>query len=352
MKLTREEVSRIAAATGYMAEPVEKVLRLIGLLGTMNQHPALKGRLALKGGTALNLFGRGPIQRLSVDIDLNCVGARDVERMRAERPRVEAAVEAVCSREGLAARRVPTEHAGGKWRLGYATTDGRTGNLEVDLNFLHRVPLWPLVLRDSLPLGDRAVTTIPVLDLHEVAAGKLVALLSRTASRDVFDARPLLADQGLGDGRLRVAFIVYGSASRRDWREVAPDDVRVDAREVRSQLLPVLHRGSAPAPDVVDAWTRSLVEDCRRGLGRVLPLSPEESEFVRCVNEEGEIRAELLTDDYELRDRIRSQPALRWKVENVRRHRGIDAHASSTAGTTRRRRVASPPKPSRERGDP
>jgi hypothetical protein len=35
---------------------VEKVRRLLQLLGAMLSHPFLKERLALKGGTALNLF--------------------------------------------------------------------------------------------------------------------------------------------------------------------------------------------------------------------------------------------------------------------------------------------------------
>jgi NAD(P)-dependent dehydrogenase (short-subunit alcohol dehydrogenase family) len=40
-----------------------------------------------------------------VDIDLNYVGAADRETMLAERPKVEQAIEAVCSRLGLRLRR-------------------------------------------------------------------------------------------------------------------------------------------------------------------------------------------------------------------------------------------------------
>ena len=81
--------------------------------------------------------------RLSVDIDLNYVGAADRETMLTERPKVEQAVQAVCAREGLPVKRMPSEHAGGKWRLTYAGAKGATGNLEIDVNFLLRTPLWP-----------------------------------------------------------------------------------------------------------------------------------------------------------------------------------------------------------------
>jgi len=66
----------------------------------------------LKGGTALNMFVLD-LPRLSVDIDLNYVGALDREGMLAERPRIEQAAQAVFSREGFTARRIPDEHAAG-----------------------------------------------------------------------------------------------------------------------------------------------------------------------------------------------------------------------------------------------
>ncbi|WP_455389460.1 nucleotidyl transferase AbiEii/AbiGii toxin family protein, partial [Petrachloros mirabilis] len=78
-------------------------------------------RLALKGGTALNLF-YFDVPRLSVDIDLNYVGAADRETMLEDRPKLEEAVQAVCAREGFTVRRLPTDHAGGKWRMSYKSS--------------------------------------------------------------------------------------------------------------------------------------------------------------------------------------------------------------------------------------
>ena len=49
------------------------------------QDPVLSQRLALKGGTALNVFYLD-LDRLSVDIDLNYVGALDLAAMERERP--------------------------------------------------------------------------------------------------------------------------------------------------------------------------------------------------------------------------------------------------------------------------
>lgn len=118
MRLTPAELAREAAATGFQSDLLEKVIRLIELLEAIRSHPFLGTRVALKGGTALNLFVFD-VPRLSVDVDLNYVGATDREGMLSDRPKVEQAVQAVCGRLGIQTRRVPTEHAGGKWRLSY-----------------------------------------------------------------------------------------------------------------------------------------------------------------------------------------------------------------------------------------
>jgi predicted nucleotidyltransferase component of viral defense system len=139
MSLTPQEMVREVAATGFGAEPLEKVFRLMALLDALNSHPFLKTRIALKGGTALNLF-HFDVPRLSVDIDLNYIGAADRETMLADRSQVEQAVQAVCSREALAIKRMPPDHAGGKWRLTYVGAKGAPGNLELDINFMLRTP--------------------------------------------------------------------------------------------------------------------------------------------------------------------------------------------------------------------
>ena len=56
MNLTPQALTRAVAETGFGAQPLEKVLRLMALLDALNSHPFLKTRFALKGGTALNLF--------------------------------------------------------------------------------------------------------------------------------------------------------------------------------------------------------------------------------------------------------------------------------------------------------
>jgi len=319
--LSRERLLADAAATGFRPEVLEKVLQLLSLLESLRNHPFLRGRLALKGGTALNLF-YFDVPRLSVDIDLNYVGAVDRETMLLERPQVEQAAQAVFSREGMTVSRLPEDHAGGKWRLRYTSSVGEYGNLEVDLNFMFREPLWPIGRQDSRPVGSAMAHDIPILDIHELAAGKLAALVARQASRDLFDTHLLLTKQSLDAKRLRLGFVVYGAMNRKDWRTVSMDDVDYQTKDIADQLIPVVRRDFFKDSSNAEAWAANLVRECREAMKVVLPLSPGEMEFLDRLLDHGEILPSLLTSDEDMQGRIIRHPLLHWKALNVREHKG------------------------------
>lgn len=321
MNISSERLRREAEATGFRPEVLEKVIHLLNLLEALRSHPFLKDRLVLKGGTALNLFILD-LPRLSVDIDLNYIGALDRDTMLAERPKVEQAIQAVCAREGFGLQRFPEDHAGGKWVLRYESALGQGANLELDLNFMFRVPLWPITVQDSHKVGSYRAEHIPVLEFHELTAGKLVALLARRASRDLFDAYHLLTQCSFDGDRLRTAFVLYGAMSRKDWRTVSVDDVSLEPNELKNQLLPTLRNDYAGEIGRPDAWARHLVAECRDALGTVLPLSEPEREFLDRLLDYGEIVPSLLAADEAWADGIKQHPLLEWKALNVRQHKG------------------------------
>ena len=159
--ITASDVARVASDTGFRADIVEKVLRLHGVLSRLDQHEITHGTWLLKGGTALNLVHLD-VPRLSVDIDVNYVGAEEVEAMRLARPEFERALASCCAREGCDVRRAPSEHAGGKFRLRYPSVLGGSQNLEVDVSYVARVPVWGSVRSRILfpPDSDPQVPTL------------------------------------------------------------------------------------------------------------------------------------------------------------------------------------------------
>ena len=322
MKISPEKLAAEAQATGFRSDILEKVAHLLGLLDTIQSHPFLKGKLVLKGGTALNLFVFD-VPRLSADIDLNYIGAENRETMLAERPKIEQAVQAVFAREGFTVKRMPEEHAGGKWLLRYASASGRTGNLEVDINFMFRVPLWPVTTCDSHLVGSWRATGIPMLDHHELAAGKLAALLARTQARDLFDSHLILRMDNLERYRLRIGFVVYGAMNRKDWRTVSIGDLDFDASELARQLIPTLRVNTAAVQSKSVEYGARLIEKCRECLSAVLPFTDSEQAFLDVLLDKGVVDSTILTTDATLQHRIQSQPLLEWKALNVRKHRGL-----------------------------
>jgi predicted nucleotidyltransferase component of viral defense system len=318
-----QTLQRLAEETGHQAGTLEKVLRLLDLLQEIARDPVLSNRLVLKGGTALNVFHLG-LDRLSVDIDLNYVGALDRAVMETERPAVDAALNRLLVSQGYSIRRQPDEHAGGKWIGRYASALGGNATLEVDVNYMARQPLFGAVRMNSVSLGEMRATDVLVLDIHEIVAGKLAALIDRHAARDLFDARRILSIDGLDWKQIKAAVLALGASGRRDWRTMSIDTIKGDPRELRQKLAICLPRDRFAGKGDVDAWIEETLTLCRERFAFLFDLTANEREFLDGVLDRGDVNADLLDVAPAIRARIGAMPMLAWKCLHVRKNRGLD----------------------------
>jgi predicted nucleotidyltransferase component of viral defense system len=318
-----QTLQRIADETGHQPGTLEKVLRLLDLLQEIARDPVLSERLALKGGTALNVFHLG-LDRLSVDIDLNYIGALDRAVMETERPTVDAALNRLLVSQGYNVRRQPGEHAGGKWLARYASALGGNATLELDVNYMARQPLFGTARMDSVPLGEMRASNVLVLDLHEIIAGKLVALIDRNAARDLFDARRILSIDGLDWSWIKAAVLAIGACGRRDWRTMPVDAIKGDPREFRRKLVICLPRDRFAGKGDIDAWIAETIALCRERFAFLFNLSVNERGFLDGILDRGEINGELLDVAPDIRVRIGAMPMLAWKCQHVRKYRRLD----------------------------
>jgi hypothetical protein len=186
-----------------------------------------------------------------------------------------------------------------------------------------RVPLWPVVLKDSRKVGEFQIKQIPVLDINELAAAKFVALLARHVARDLFDAHQLLTKVALDDTRLRLAFVVYGAMNIEDWRKVSVDHVVFDAAEIKQNLIPVLRQEIIAEIERGGEWAERLVTETKAGLQRLLPLREAELQFLEMLLEKAEIKPDFITKDGQEIEKINQQPMLHWKALNVRQFKKL-----------------------------
>lgn len=315
MKISKEKLQQEAFNTGFKMEHLEKVYILMDLLNDFATFPQLKGKFVLKGGTALNLFFF-ELPRLSVDIDLNYIGSVDREVMLSERPILQKIVTGICERQGLTLDRNPNRHAGGKMIWRYPSALGQMGNLEIDLNFMYRVPLWPIEFKSSCAVGSKQVHDIPVLDLHELSAGKLAALIDRKTGRDLFDAYHLLTKTNIDMVKLRLALVVYSAINRKaDLRKLTPEAISVDVSDLKNRLLPLLRKNDLATINGSSNWANELVTKCQQAFKHLLPLAENEHTFLSELLDNGTVMPELISEDKELIENIKIHPAICWSAQ-------------------------------------
>ena len=260
-------------------------------------------RLALKGGTAINLFIRD-MPRLSVDLDLvftdHTVGRNDALA------RINAAVREAARR--LQAQRldvhVPAAGGDGETRL----LVRRAGSeVKVDINTVMRGTVHP-VRQAALTRMARetllAEIEIPVLALEDVYGGKLVAALDRQHPRDLFDVMQLFAHEGI-TAAIRRAFVVYLASHNRPVHEVLFPKLR-DIRMDYEQNFVGMTSEPVEFAALVEARDR-MIRELQAG------LDADERRFLLSL-----VRAE---PDWQTLGIAHASdlPAIRWKLQNLTR---------------------------------
>jgi predicted nucleotidyltransferase component of viral defense system len=187
------------------------------------------GLLALKGGTAINLFIRD-MPRLSVDLDL-VLPDHTLSREQAFR-RIGAELRNSAEqlrKLGFSVRTVSVAEAV-ETKL-FVRRDAI--EVKIEVNGILRGVVHPVIHRSLTRLAQdtlQAEIDIPVASLEDVYAGKLVAALDRQHPRDLFDVLQLYEHEGITP-TIRHAFVIYLASHTRPIHEVlAPSrrDISLD----------------------------------------------------------------------------------------------------------------------------
>ncbi len=293
----------------FAADVVEKVIRLLRLLADVHVHPFLSPRLVLKGGTALNLFYLD-VPRLSVDADMNYLGPASLEEVTAERPSLLGALQAISEAQGYRFRVASDAHASSALILGYRNARGLQDTLKLEVNYMYRVSLGAPQEREA-----RLTLSPPVrfrmVSLAELTGGKLVALLDRTAARDLYDAAALADMVDSGDRFMRRVFVAMGGLLPRRLSEYPVERIeRATERDIETNLYPILASTDRPTRD-------AMLEKVQPWLRQWLALEPEETEFHESLNS-GVVRGNLLfPSEPTVANAVERHPGLLWKALNA-----------------------------------
>lgn len=301
--------------SGFQPRTLDKVERLLDLLDEMQRHPDLKGKLAMHGGTAINLFMLD-IPQLSVDIDISYVGALAREEMLRERPFIERAIEEVGRGQGYDVSAGDGGHAGRTFVLRYRG-DWGTDHVKIDCIYMNRSPLFPIRSRNC-PL--RPDVGVPMFEDAELAGGKVKAFFDRVKIRDLYDISNLKAHfdaTGDSDGIVHRVLLYYASVSACFPNEFEGRSKRFEdrQRDLEDQLLPMLHsRDEEPTlaglMDNAEGFTSAYI----------LPRDDDERLYLELFAK-GEYRPELLFGECDIARAAAASPEAQWKLANLKKMR-------------------------------
>lgn len=248
MQLDRMTLGRLAKEMGFVRDTFEKVCRLADVLKFMEEDELLSKSLSLKGGTAINLT-IFDLPRLSVDIDLDyCRGIRRDE-MLSDREIITDRIGKYMAARGYApSPKGKSYHALDSFVYQYINAGGGKDNIKIEINYMLRCHVLPVSRREvKLPWNQDRLTVLSV-DPVEIFASKTVALLMRTAPRDLYDIHNMVR-YGLFDESeeemLRKCAVFYSAVGAEHPPEKFDLDHigEISKMQIKRDLYPVLRKG-------------------------------------------------------------------------------------------------------------
>ena len=309
----KAEIVAKANEMKFVRDTFEKVLRLTDILDYLNNNPITKDSLALKGGTAINLT-IFDLPRLSVDIDLDYTGNISRNEMLLQREQVTTDIKTyMITQNYTLSPKSKSRHSLDSFVFTYKNMGGMNDNIKIEINYSMRCHIFEPVARpiitDLITGSQKVFAVVPM----EIFAGKINALLSRAAARDLYYPHNLIK-LGLFDDSeydlLRKCIVFYTAISQ----EEIPRKCRYEAintikyHKIKTELLPVIKKGEFVPLEVMKESVISFIDN-------LMVLTENEKEFLNLFSRKV-YQPELLFDDEKILTRIKNHPMVQWKMQD------------------------------------
>ncbi len=308
-------ISKKAVENGFNRDTYEKVLRLVDVLEFLNGDDFLSSRLALKGGTAINLL-EFSLPRLSVDIDLDYTINCKVDDMKSDREKINYIISNYMDKQGYTKKK----NSRNSFILdsnyfAYTNTGGNKDHIKFDINYVMRAHIYPTEKRHILPEGFDIKNKINSINSLEIYARKINALNNRAAVRDLYDVLKLseykLSPQD--KKQLRKSVIFYHALTSDEITGIfnLNKASKLNQHSILRELIPVLKKGQ------VFILEESLIK-IKKFIEELMTTTENEKMFIEKFKY-GIYMPELLFNDLNIVDRISDHPMARWKCRKLRK---------------------------------
>ncbi len=311
-KYSAKEINKIAIQTNFNKNTCEKVLRLFSILNFINSSE-INNHLALKGGTAINLFLLD-LPRLSVDIDLDFTIPLDRDAMLQEREKIDTIIRNYMEDEGYnLSNKSKFVHTLDSYVYSYQTTSGSNDVLKIEINYSNRVHLLKTTLRKSNDILNET-TSINALANEELIGSKINALLARTTPRDVYDVYNLFKGGYIKDGtlikKIAIFYICLSAEIPINFDEILNNALNkiqnLNYQRIKETLIPVLHKGIKFDVNEVTSFVTSRIKE-------MFILDSNDIEYINAINNKSFI-PNILFKNYKIED-VSNHPMALWKLK-------------------------------------
>lgn len=224
----KHEIVSLAKENGFRSETLEKVLRLVDVLEFINSNDKLSSRLALKGGTAINMTVFN-LPRLSVDIDLDFSKNCPKDEMLIIRNEVSAIIRRYMEINNYSlSNESRIRHALDSFVFTYHNSFGNKDNLKVEINYMNRVHIFKETLR-KMTIPFLTAPEVLTLNIYELYGSKIKALLERCTIRDLYDVYHMTKSNIFNKNELTIIkkctlfYMAIGNTTKRSFDSILTD---------------------------------------------------------------------------------------------------------------------------------
>lgn len=308
---SKTDLDKIAKESGFIRDNLEKILRLVNILNYFNSNPLLSDKLALKGGTAINLTVFN-LPRLSVDIDLDFVTECSKEEMLVSREQINKEIlNYMFTQDYALSPNTRNPHSLDSWSFYYQNAGGNKDNIKIEINYSMRNHIYPLVKADT-NVDFLSSVSIQSLAPLELFGSKIKALIERTAARDLYDVYNMISQSIFSDDELNslhkvvIFYLAVGGSysPKTSYSFEAIDKLKFP--QIRAHLIPVLRKSE-------HFDFEKAKREVKYFLTNLVVLTDDEKKFVENFNSHL-YSPELLFNSMDIIERIKEHPMAIWKT--------------------------------------
>lgn len=308
MELNLRSLQKLQRDTGFNPDFLEKIFHMTKILSGIFKNNSIGSEFALKGGTALN-FVYLDVPRISVDLDLNFIGALEKKDMLARRKNIPEEIAGLSDSLGYRMTKRPSSYIMERYVLRYKRLSGLPDSVRLEINYLERVPFMKIVRRTFDHIFEFEKFKVNTYTVEEIAAMKTKAMVERLYSRDIFDVYEI-SQLKLNRQILKKMMILYMLMARKE-PEVDKLISKVKTyknNEILRGVGPFLRRGQEEGLN--SAVIKKTVEDFYK---KVFVLNDSDNKFINSLKS-GKLDLKTLFGKEDFNPQAEKHPGLIWAL--------------------------------------